>query len=333
MRGEDGLLGPRTAVRTFTGAQQINLQAGVASSLNGASELWLIGLAKRGDDATGDSRTICTLNTGSITLMDLGISSTDLWRCGGRSRSSDSYQAAYSAGNTDTDWHLLAGRLKFASPKIIELYLDGNLIASTTPTGWTTSLAASTSTYGDGIGYYRSDSGNGSQYFDGWINDVIVKAGALPAGSLGALTAAVQSLQRVASGTVSRGDPAEPAERRILLIGSDTQLVVAAATSDSATGEYSTDVFGDTTVYGLSFVDYGQPPRRSQAYSLDARCWVGAPAPLGHWYECEQAGTTGSTEPTWPTDGSTVTDGTVIWRDKGVMERPWAEGPYLAEAA
>jgi hypothetical protein len=29
-------------------------------------------------------------------------------------------------------------------------------------------------------------------------------------------------------------------------------------------------------------------------------------------------GVSGSTEPTWPTDGSTVTDGTCVWKDLGV---------------
>lgn len=36
-----------------------------------------------------------------------------------------------------------------------------------------------------------------------------------------------------------------------------------------------------------------------------------------HYYVCTQAGTTSDTEPTWPTDGETVTDGTAIWEDAG----------------
>jgi hypothetical protein len=34
-------------------------------------------------------------------------------------------------------------------------------------------------------------------------------------------------------------------------------------------------------------------------------------------YVCTVAGTSGGTEPTWPTDGTTVTDGTVTWKDTG----------------
>lgn len=38
----------------------------------------------------------------------------------------------------------------------------------------------------------------------------------------------------------------------------------------------------------------------------------------GHSYTCIQAGTTGATEPKWPTcNGATATDGTAIWKESG----------------
>lgn len=40
-----------------------------------------------------------------------------------------------------------------------------------------------------------------------------------------------------------------------------------------------------------------------------------------HFYKCTTAGTSDSTEPvTWPIDGTTVTDGTVVWQDMGTIE-------------
>ena len=38
-----------------------------------------------------------------------------------------------------------------------------------------------------------------------------------------------------------------------------------------------------------------------------------------HWYEVTVAGTSGATEPVFPTDGTTVVDGTVTWLDKGEL--------------
>lgn len=41
----------------------------------------------------------------------------------------------------------------------------------------------------------------------------------------------------------------------------------------------------------------------------------------GHYYKVTTAGTTGASEPTWPTNGSTVTSGTVVFTDMGVSTK------------
>lgn len=53
----------------------------------------------------------------------------------------------------------------------------------------------------------------------------------------------------------------------------------------------------------------------STAYAVGA---IVEPAtPNGNWYMATAAGTSGASPPTYPTDGSTVSDGTVTWRDMG----------------
>lgn len=43
-------------------------------------------------------------------------------------------------------------------------------------------------------------------------------------------------------------------------------------------------------------------------------------SPNGHTYLCVTAGTTGASQPTFPTDGSAVIDGTVVWLDQGLTD-------------
>ena len=52
----------------------------------------------------------------------------------------------------------------------------------------------------------------------------------------------------------------------------------------------------------------------------------------GHYYKCITAGTSGTTEPTWPTtSGGTVTDGTVTWTEVADGTVRWTEaGTILA---
>lgn len=51
------------------------------------------------------------------------------------------------------------------------------------------------------------------------------------------------------------------------------------------------------------------------AYALGAI--VEPSTPNGNWYMATTAGTSGATPPTFPTNGTTVTDGTVTWQDMG----------------
>jgi flagellar hook protein FlgE len=63
--------------------------------------------------------------------------------------------------------------------------------------------------------------------------------------------------------------------------------------------------------------DLTPPPAWQASTAYNVGQIISPSASNGHFYECTVAGTSGNAPPTWPTDGSTVTDGTVTWQDMG----------------
>ena len=74
----------------------------------------------------------------------------------------------------------------------------------------------------------------------------------------------------------------------------------------------------DTTVYGAKSITGETTWVGSTAYALDDLVVPDA-SPNAHCYKCTTAGTSDVSEPTWPTDGSTVADGTSVWEDQGLI--------------
>ncbi|MBF0165874.1 MAG: hypothetical protein HQM01_15440 [Magnetococcales bacterium] len=83
------------------------------------------------------------------------------------------------------------------------------------------------------------------------------------------------------------------------------------------------------TAYAGGFVPLDGIGPTSVAVSVAPNAWqattvysIGAlvkPSVGTHFYRCKSAGTTGAAEPTWKTDGTDTTDGTIIWQDMGTM--------------
>ena len=53
----------------------------------------------------------------------------------------------------------------------------------------------------------------------------------------------------------------------------------------------------------------------------------------GHYYKCTVNGTTGSTEPAWPTDGTAIVDNLATWVDLGTYTDPYTVGIRLEDMA
>jgi hypothetical protein len=101
-----------------------------------------------------------------------------------------------------------------------------------------------------------------------------------------------------------------------VVAGSVTDEAVTAASLDKYFRLSQRNVDIET---GLSVTR--QAGSTAAAWQADTSYSVGAyvvpTSPNDHFYKCTAAGTSAASEPTFPTDGTTVTDGGVTWKDMG----------------
>jgi len=92
----------------------------------------------------------------------------------------------------------------------------------------------------------------------------------------------------------------------------------SAETVDTRKVQATSDPGVDQITVGPAYTGARAEWQASTAYVLTDE--VRTTTHNGYYYECTTAGTTGGTEPTWPTTiGATVSDGTVVWTNAGVQ--------------
>lgn len=107
-----------------------------------------------------------------------------------------------------------------------------------------------------------------------------------------------------------------PANLAQALRGSVSAIAAAAVTNEAHTAYAGAKVFAayipDPAIAMTVAIDVTAAWAGTTAYAVGAQI-----VDTGHLYMATVAGTSGSSAPTWPTDGTTVTDGTVTWKDLG----------------
>ena len=184
----------------------------------------------------------------------------------------------------------------------VEYVVQAAPTATDAPTSWALEASA------DGVNWYTVDRRNGQSFTDGEEKTFAITAYRIP-------------------GTVTEEGTGSPLARRVIAFDYATGTYKGEATSDAGTGQYEIAVQGDDAVLAVSVENYGQRWRSAEGYSIGDR--VFPTTGNGHWYEAEAAGTSAASEPVWPTDGSTIIDGGVTWRDQGDMEAPRILAPFI----
>ena len=184
---------------------------------------------------------------------------------------------------------------------------------------------------------FRSQIAPGS-YFPGQVTfrGQVFFAGQGGAGPVAVDSSGNQSYFQVGSG-VSQAYPAVTVEVKpgtqvtdgSTISGSNvlTSLTAAWSATDAGEAVSATGITSNTFIAWTYTHTTALPWQASCAYLAGqvARPTTGN----SHLYQCTTAGTTGATQPTWPTAGGTVTDGTAVWTDLGTS----ATAAILTKAA
>jgi hypothetical protein len=167
-----------------------------------------------------------------------------------------------------------------------------------------------------------------------YMRDINGSGGLVPIGNVSALNFAVQEEQKELMDFTAAGGGARNEVRRVKGVEAkitlhdlspDNLALALYGESDAvAAGSVSGEVIGVVKGALIPLANVGASNvalthgldawEAETAYALDALVHAGT-----HVYKCTTAGTSGASAPTWKTDGTDTTDGTVTWADLGAF--------------
>lgn len=140
-------------------------------------------------------------------------------------------------------------------------------------------------------------------------------------------TATIELNTHKVNGTVTLDEV--PEARIVRVYAEDSGDLLGQDTSSDVDGTYEVTfpLPAGTNVIVTCHTDYGKPWAASDTVEADE---LRTPTTANsHYYSADGAGTTGASEPIWPTDGGTVNDNGITWTDEGEMDAPLIEGPFI----
>lgn len=269
---------------------------------------------------TGE-RTICgqwttTGNLGWIITLNAARELTFYYTTNGSTGVFSQYTAGYAVGlNT---WAHIAVVLY---GKILRLFIDGFIRFENR--NFTASIFNSAGLFGIGA------QGNGAGYYTGYIDEIVIAKDALYTEAFTPPVAAYADYQSQISGTIIESLAANSFIARAYDI--DTGALVGSKT------------FTDTTTFDIDIVTYAKACevkvsadykiwKAATVYALDDKVFPLDPVAKPYYYKRIAAGTSGSTEPTWPTTaGGQCNDGAVsnAWELVERLIQPIVHGPLI----
>ncbi|MDD2885267.1 MAG: hypothetical protein PHT48_09515 [Dechloromonas sp.] len=317
------------------------LTVNVGTMLSGLSGQTLVAVVKQKTTSSGVKRIIEYAAGSSTTMMFYGLGLTEnKLGVGGRRLTANSFQSVSSANNAGINWMLYAGLIDYANA---DLYLRENGSHAASDLSFQTAGDTGTLTSQSGVvaNIPSFISGNDVMIAEivqvnAYLNDDDLKKIEGYLAHKWSLDANLPVDHPYKSNApilhyipITLSESLAATDFSAIVINADTGSLISNTKVTSATTQIDAGVAAPCFV--TLYPDYGTSWQAESAYALNDKVFPTNPETTPYYYECTTAGTSGATEPTWPTAAGTVNDGTAVWTFVERMVQPITHGPLVPD--